>query len=67
MTMDELLVRERIQTLRRLDPWLRFEEEAREARAGGLRRTLAAALVRLGAWLDRGAIDRIAMVRRQAH
>ncbi len=67
MTMDELLVGERIQTLRRRDAWLRFEEEAREARAGGFRRTLAAALVRLGAWLDRGAIDRVGMVTRQAH
>ena len=67
MTMEELLANARIETLRRTDTRLRFEEEARAARAGGFRRTLAAALVRLGASLDRGAVDRIAMVLRQAH
>lgn len=68
MTMDELLAEERIQTFGRLDAArLRFAEEACAGRAGGTRRTLAAVLVRLGAWLDRGAIDRVAMVTRRVH
>lgn len=66
--MDELLAEERIQTFGRLDAArLRFAEEARAERAGGARRTLAGALVRLGACLDGGAIDRVAMVTRRAH
>lgn len=68
MTFDELLVRNRIEALRRLDTaWVRFEEEAHAAHAGGWRRAMAAGLVRVGAWLDRGAVERAAMVLRQAH
>jgi hypothetical protein len=68
MTMNELLVEERIQTLTHADPArLRFVEEALAARRGAVRRAIAAALVRLGAWLDRGAVERVAMVTRRAH
>ena len=68
MTFDELLTEERIETLRRLDTaWVRFEDEARTAHDGGARRAIAAGLVRLGAWLDRGAVERAAMVTRRAH
>jgi hypothetical protein len=68
MTFDELLVEDRIETLRRLDTaWVRFEEEAHAAYGGSWRRSLAAALVRIGTWLDRGAVERAAPVMRQAH
>jgi hypothetical protein len=68
MTFDELLVEDRIETLRRLDSaWTRLEEEAHAAYEGGWRRSLAAGLVRVGAWLDRGAVERAALVMRKAH
>jgi hypothetical protein len=67
MTFDELLVEDRIEALRRLDTaWARFEEEAHAAYDGGWRRSIAGGLVRIGAWLDRGAVERAAMVMRQA-
>ncbi len=68
MTFDELLVDDRIATIERLNvARLQFAEEARAQHAGGVRRTIAAALVRLGGWLDRGAVERVAMVTRRAH
>lgn len=68
MTFDELLMEDRIETVRRLDTaWTRFEEEAHAAYRGGWRRSLAAVLVRIGAQLDRGAVERAALVTRQAH
>ena len=68
MTFDELLVEDRIQTAKRLDTaWARFEEEAHAADNGGWRRAIAAALVRVSAWLDRGEVERAALVMRDAH
>ena len=69
MTFDELLTEDRIGALKRLDTaWSRLEDEARAAQAaGGTRRAIAAALVRAGAWVDRGAVERAAMVTRRAH
>ena len=68
MTFDELLTEERIETMKRLDTaWVRLEAEARTAYGGGARRTIAAGLVRVGAWLDQGAVERAAMVARRAH
>lgn len=68
MTFDELLTEDRIGALKRLDTaWMRFEDEAQAARAGGTRRAIAAALVRAGAWLDRGAAERAVVVMRRAH
>ena len=67
MTFDELLVEDRIEALRRLDTaWARYEEEAHAARDGGWRRSTAAVLVRVGAWLDRGAVERAVLVMREA-
>lgn len=68
MTFDELLLEDRIETVRRLDTaWARFEEEAHAAHEGGWRRSLAALLVRISARLDRGAVERAALVMREAH
>jgi hypothetical protein len=68
MTFDELLVDDRIATVERLNmALLKFGEEARADAAGGVRRAIASALVRLGGWLDRGAVERVAMVTRRAH
>ena len=65
MTLDELLVEGRLAELRRLDTTrLKYKVEARAAHAGGTRRAIAAALVRLGARLDRGALERVAPVIR---
>ncbi len=68
MTFDELLTEERIGTMKRLDTaWVRLADEARTAHDGGARRAIAAGLVRVGAWLDHGAVERAAMVTRRAH
>lgn len=68
MTFDELLLEDRIETVRRLDTArARFEEEAHAAHEGGWRRSLAALLVRISARLDRGAVERAALVMREAH
>lgn len=69
MTLDELLVEDRVATIERLHAQ-RFElvepAEAPMADRGGIRRSLAGALVRAGTWLDRGAVER-ALVTRRAH
>ena len=68
MTFDELLVEDRIEAMRRLDTaWVRFEREAHAADEGRWRRSLATALVRIGARLDRGAVERAALVTHKAH
>lgn len=68
MTFDELLVENRIEAVRRLDTaWARFEVEAHAAHEGGWRRSLAAMLVRISARLDRGTVERAALVMREAH
>jgi hypothetical protein len=67
MTFDELLVEDRIAAIERLQSRrLELVEQAQAADRGALRRTLARGLVRLGAWLDRGAVER-APVTRRAH
>lgn len=68
MTFDELLTEDRIEARKRLDTaWSRLEDEARAAQGGGTRRAVAAALVQVAAWLDRGAVQRAAIVARRAH
>jgi hypothetical protein len=68
MTFDELLVEDRVEKLKRLDTaWVRFEEEAHAANSGSLRRSMAAGLLRVSAWLDRSEVERAALVMRKAH
>jgi hypothetical protein len=67
MTFDELLVEDRVAAIKRIQARrLELVEQARAADRGGIRRALAGTLVRLGAWLDRGAVER-ALVTRRAH
>ena len=67
MTFDELLVEDRVAAIERLQARrLDLVELAQAAERGALRRSLAGGLVRLGAWLDRGAVER-ALVARRAH
>ncbi len=68
MTLQELIAEQETDAMRRLDvAWTQFEDEARAEHAGGFRRSIASALVRLGTRLDRGAIERAGLVTRQAH
>ena len=64
MTMNELMAETRIRELARLDgPRIAMEYEARaqdRRRHRGVRQGVAAALVRLGIMLDRGAGERVA-------
>jgi hypothetical protein len=65
MTFDELLVEDRIERVNELNAALmRYQDEAEAEGRGGLRRSIAGGLVRLGAWLDRGAVERAAVMRR---
>jgi hypothetical protein len=65
--LDELIVEQRMNELRAVDPAvMKLEAEARAEQGGGLRRGLATALVRLGAWIDRNAPDRAGFIARQA-
>jgi hypothetical protein len=67
MTFDELLVEDRVAEVERRQATRRWELGAAPAGDGlGIRRALAGALVRLGAWLDRGAVEH-ALVTRRAH
>jgi hypothetical protein len=61
MTFDELMVDQRLQTFRR--PVTAHEALVLEAmtQQPGLRASLASGLVRLGAWLDRGALEDVAV------
>ena len=64
MTFDELLVEDRIAAVRRLQA-RRLVPDAAPTRDGrGVRRALAAALVRLGARLDGEAVERLVVARR---
>ncbi len=65
MTFDELLVEDRMAAIERLHARQRAWPEPAVDR-GGIRRALAGSLVRIGAWLDRGAVER-ALVARRAH
>jgi hypothetical protein len=65
MTFDELLVEDRVAALERLHATRRLElGEVPTGDGRGIRRALAGALVRLGAWLDRGAVERALVTRR---
>jgi len=68
MTINELLVEQQINKMQRLnDAWRAFEPEPRSAPDGGLRRSVASALVRLGVWLDRRAGETATAQLRRAH
>ncbi len=68
MTLDELLVADRVAAVERLQARrLELVEQAQEAAdRGGIRRALAGGLVRVGSWPYHGAVER-ALVTRRAH
>lgn len=68
MTFNDILLEQQMEKARKLDlAWMRFQEEAarldREAHPqrsvfAGLRRVIAAGLVRVSIWIDRRAGER---------
>ena len=71
MTMHELIAEQEMHHIRNLNAaWVAYEAEARATeRRIGVRERLAIVLVKIGGWLDRGAVERAAnttAVARQA-
>jgi hypothetical protein len=62
MTMHELMAEQQMEQIRHLDAaWIAYEAEARAAEhRPGVRERLATVLVKVGGWLDRGAVERAA-------
>lgn len=67
MTLEELIFEQRMKELNRVNPArVAFIDDEMARRRGGVRRTIAGALVRLGVSLDHDAGERVVVLRRQA-